>query len=153
MESKHWLLQIPFFKGIFLAASIIYCVAPGIIYCFINFKDLFEKTDLLKLLLLTTSFSTMIYGVNYFMILLVIGVSTNKKLDDEQVYTVSAQVLINLYTILFFINLCDYVFYNEIMSIKAAVIFFYILVLIIVIGGTISYIENKIYLRRQRNKK
>ncbi|MCZ4223496.1 hypothetical protein [Pedobacter rhodius] len=144
MKTGHWLLEIPFFKAIFLASSIVYCIAPGIVYCFINFKDLFERTDLLKLLLLTTSFSTLIYCVNYFITLLVFGIAMKRQLDDKEIYTVSAQALINIYTLIFLINLLNYVFYNDILTIKESLILFYSFILMSIVFSIIFPMRNKI---------
>lgn len=143
MENKHWLFQVPFLKSVFFTLSAIYCIAPGIIYCYINMPVFFANTELVKLLLLVASFSTLLFAINYLVILFLVSCMTRKNLDNEVDYKTSGHIIIAFYTIVFFINLISFLLFDEFQTIKTAIISFYSIMGIFVFGGLISYFENK----------
>jgi hypothetical protein len=144
MDSKPWYMNLPFLRVVFLTASIIYCVAPPVIYCYFNHPSIFFQTELFKLLLLTLSISVLIFAVNYFMIFMIYLMAI-KKTDagDIKLYESTAQTLLLLYTIVMFANLVNYVFSGSIFSISTSLRILYGIKLVFIIGGIISVIDSK----------
>jgi hypothetical protein len=120
-EAKHWLLDIPFFKAVVIIISVIYCIAPPVLYLFTIQPELFKSLDIFKLLLMSAGFGSLLFTVCFLVILTSVALPMKKEYIDIEIYSTAIIAILGMYSIVLIFNLTNYVLVGQLLTLKQSI--------------------------------